>query len=414
MPADRMSSSYRRRAGREITFGRCLDMIERVWKRAPGRLLDIGTGGGSFPYIASKRGWKAEGCEPNRWLCEWALENYGLPIRPGTVFDQKYPAKSYDVVTLWDVLEHTPDPKTRSSRDPSAVEGRRAAGHQLSRHRQLDCPADGTLVGVSARRASLLLHARDDSQSCSKMPGSRSSASGRIFSVWRWDTSCIARPRTPVHRRASPSVCSALLGIAEWQRAVLDGTNARHRAQASRQSTERRFRFRRENDDGAGFGREAAVPCSRRRISASDLQHLRVRGSLAPCARAHRAPAVPALEIDIEAASEIRARPSPTGTSWTPRSRRNVGLGVTMMTASIAVPGDFGRTNRLRNGQACVSLDEIDDGRADVGVNRRQAREDVFGQGDGDRARGPAVLCSDVRGLLPFHRRISYRARHFL
>jgi 2-polyprenyl-3-methyl-5-hydroxy-6-metoxy-1,4-benzoquinol methylase len=98
--------------GREITFGKCMDLIERVWNRAPGRLLDIGTGGGSFPFMASKRGWKVEGCEPNRWLCEWAQNNYGLPIRPGTVFDQNYPAASYDVVTLWDVLEHTPDPKT--------------------------------------------------------------------------------------------------------------------------------------------------------------------------------------------------------------------------------------------------------------------------------------------------------------
>jgi hypothetical protein len=87
-------------------------MIERVWDRAPGRLLDIGTGGGSFPYVAFKRGWKAEGCEPNRWLCDWATRNYALPIRPGTVFDQNYPGGSYDVVTLWDVLEHTPDPKT--------------------------------------------------------------------------------------------------------------------------------------------------------------------------------------------------------------------------------------------------------------------------------------------------------------
>jgi 2-polyprenyl-3-methyl-5-hydroxy-6-metoxy-1,4-benzoquinol methylase len=98
--------------GREITFGKCLDAIEEIWNREPGRLLDIGTGGGSFPYIASKRGWKADGCEPNRWLCNWALENYGLPVRPGTVFEQNYPAGSYDVVTLWDVLEHTPDPKT--------------------------------------------------------------------------------------------------------------------------------------------------------------------------------------------------------------------------------------------------------------------------------------------------------------
>ena len=97
--------------GREITFAKSLDAIERVWDQPPGRLLDIGTGGGSFPHIAAERGWKAEGCEPNRWLCEWALEHYGLPIRPGTVFDQRYAPKSYDVITLWDVLEHTPDPK---------------------------------------------------------------------------------------------------------------------------------------------------------------------------------------------------------------------------------------------------------------------------------------------------------------
>ena len=97
--------------GREITFATSLDLIERVWNRPPGRLLDVGTGGGSFPFIASKRGWQADGCEPNRWLCDWALEHYNLRIAPGTIFEQRYQSGSYDVVTLWDVLEHTPDPK---------------------------------------------------------------------------------------------------------------------------------------------------------------------------------------------------------------------------------------------------------------------------------------------------------------
>jgi SAM-dependent methyltransferase len=97
--------------GRELTFERCLDLIEREWKGPRGRLLDIGAGGGAFPFVASRRGWRAEGCEPNKWLCDWAQKNYALAIRPGTVFDQNYPARSYDVVTLWDVLEHTSDPK---------------------------------------------------------------------------------------------------------------------------------------------------------------------------------------------------------------------------------------------------------------------------------------------------------------
>jgi len=97
--------------GREITFDKSLDVIMRAWHGPSGRLLDIGTGSGAFPYVASKRGWQADGCEPNRWLCEWARANYGLNIGAGTLFEQRYPAASYDLVTLWDVLEHTPDSK---------------------------------------------------------------------------------------------------------------------------------------------------------------------------------------------------------------------------------------------------------------------------------------------------------------
>ena len=97
--------------GRELTFAKCLDLIERAGECSPGNLLDIGTGGGSFPYVASKRGWNVDACEPNRWLCEWGQKSYGLSIRPGTVFEQQYQPGSYDLVTLWDVLEHTADPK---------------------------------------------------------------------------------------------------------------------------------------------------------------------------------------------------------------------------------------------------------------------------------------------------------------
>jgi 2-polyprenyl-3-methyl-5-hydroxy-6-metoxy-1,4-benzoquinol methylase len=97
--------------GRELTFAKCLDVIERVRAGRRGRLLDIGTAGGSFLKVAKDRGWTVDGCEPNRWLCDWANQHYGLTITPGTVFEQNYPAARFDVVTLWDVLEHTPDPR---------------------------------------------------------------------------------------------------------------------------------------------------------------------------------------------------------------------------------------------------------------------------------------------------------------
>lgn len=98
-------------AGRELTFERCLNAIERVTAGRRGRILDVGTAGGSFLHVARRRGWQVEGCEPNRWLCDWAERRYGLSVHSGTLFQQAYAAEQFDVISLWDVLEHVPDPK---------------------------------------------------------------------------------------------------------------------------------------------------------------------------------------------------------------------------------------------------------------------------------------------------------------
>lgn len=94
---------------RERTFAKCLDLIERAHPKR-GTILDVGTAGGSFLGVAQRRGWQVLGCEPNRWLSAWGSEHYGVTIRPGTVFEMELADASFDVVTLWDVLEHTPDP----------------------------------------------------------------------------------------------------------------------------------------------------------------------------------------------------------------------------------------------------------------------------------------------------------------
>ena len=97
-------------AARERTFTTALTDIERL-AGGRGRLLDIGTAAGAFVAAAVRRGWDAEGCEPNRWLGDWGSRHYGIRIRQGSVFDQDYAPGSFDVVTLWDVIEHTPDPR---------------------------------------------------------------------------------------------------------------------------------------------------------------------------------------------------------------------------------------------------------------------------------------------------------------
>ena len=97
-------------AARERTFTSALVEIEHL-AGGRGRLLDNGTAAGAFVAAAVRRGWDAEGCEPKRWLGQWGARHYGIRIRQGSVFDQDYPAASFDVVTLWDVIEHTPDPR---------------------------------------------------------------------------------------------------------------------------------------------------------------------------------------------------------------------------------------------------------------------------------------------------------------
>lgn len=93
---------------REKTFAKTLKVIE---KYVPvGSVLDIGTAGGSFLAAAKKRGWQVNGIEPNKWLCEWGKKNYEIDIKQGTLENNKLKQSSFDLVTLWDVLEHVPNP----------------------------------------------------------------------------------------------------------------------------------------------------------------------------------------------------------------------------------------------------------------------------------------------------------------
>lgn len=71
-------------------------------------LLDIGCGTGEFIAYCSKKGFTTTGVEPNENARKFAIDSLYQKVKPESFFDEVYPG-SFDVVTLWHVLEHIHD-----------------------------------------------------------------------------------------------------------------------------------------------------------------------------------------------------------------------------------------------------------------------------------------------------------------
>jgi 2-polyprenyl-3-methyl-5-hydroxy-6-metoxy-1,4-benzoquinol methylase len=99
------------RAGRVLTFEHHLKPLERLTGPPAGRpLLDVGCYTGVFVEIAGNHGWSAWGVEPSQWAVEQAQER-GLRVVQGILDTAALPEAGFDVVTMWDVIEHVVDPR---------------------------------------------------------------------------------------------------------------------------------------------------------------------------------------------------------------------------------------------------------------------------------------------------------------
>jgi 2-polyprenyl-3-methyl-5-hydroxy-6-metoxy-1,4-benzoquinol methylase len=99
------------REGRVLTFEHHLKPLERIAGPPGGRpLLDVGCYTGVFVEIAAHHGWDAWGVEPSRWAVEQAQAR-GLHVVQGTLDTAELLEAFFDVVTLWDVIEHLTDPR---------------------------------------------------------------------------------------------------------------------------------------------------------------------------------------------------------------------------------------------------------------------------------------------------------------
>jgi SAM-dependent methyltransferase len=95
-------ASARRAAARRRLWG-----LRRLKRR--GRLLDVGCAAGFFLVEAAAR-YAVQGVELSEFSSRFARERFGLDVVTGTLHDAAYADARFDLVTLWDVIEHVPDP----------------------------------------------------------------------------------------------------------------------------------------------------------------------------------------------------------------------------------------------------------------------------------------------------------------
>ena len=77
----------------------------------PGMLLDVGCGAGFFLKLAAETGYTVQGVEISQYAADYARNKLRLPVFLGELEAAALPPRSFDVITLWHVLEHVRDPR---------------------------------------------------------------------------------------------------------------------------------------------------------------------------------------------------------------------------------------------------------------------------------------------------------------
>jgi len=88
-------------------FDRILPKLECF--RNSARLLEVGSGYGDFLERASSGGWEAQGVEISDYACRIARSR-GCKVYKADFLTVPLVSGSYDLIAMWDVIEHFTDP----------------------------------------------------------------------------------------------------------------------------------------------------------------------------------------------------------------------------------------------------------------------------------------------------------------
>lgn len=81
-----------------------VNFIKKYIKK--GKLFDAGTGWGHFLHTAKRCGYETNGIEISKLMHLYATQDLELNVINGDFFKEPLPKNHFDIVTMWDVLEH--------------------------------------------------------------------------------------------------------------------------------------------------------------------------------------------------------------------------------------------------------------------------------------------------------------------
>lgn len=90
--------------------GLFLQRAAKLSGRRTGSVLDVGCGTGRFLEFAKARGWEIAGLELCEEVGRKTAARLGAQVYLGSVFDVELPTESFDIVTMFDCIEHLEDP----------------------------------------------------------------------------------------------------------------------------------------------------------------------------------------------------------------------------------------------------------------------------------------------------------------
>jgi len=108
------SFEYRQTQAKK-TYFHCIGLRRRAkivtGNRNHGVLLDIGSGNGEFiRFMRDNYNWEVVGLEIDCELAKTSVNLHQLKVFCGTLEEVNFNNNQFDAITLWDTLEHVPDP----------------------------------------------------------------------------------------------------------------------------------------------------------------------------------------------------------------------------------------------------------------------------------------------------------------